>query len=110
MEQASCRRTRVISSRPSHTCLPRREARIRTRYSTYVFVLATEGDDGDPAEGEELPGGDAVGAPVAAVVALSGDVLLSGMVSFVRQRATRRCLCDEPERPAGVIASRSSWI
>ena len=39
-------------------------------------MLATERDDGDPAEGEKLPGGNAFGAPVATVMALGGYVFL----------------------------------
>lgn len=45
--------------------------------STYVFVFLPERNHGDPAECEPFPGADAVRAPVAAVVALRGHVLVA---------------------------------
>ena len=40
-------------------------------------MLLAERDDGDPAECEPLPAADAVGGPVAAVVALCGGVFVA---------------------------------
>jgi hypothetical protein len=40
-------------------------------------MLPTERNDGDPAKGEPLPAANAVGTPVAAVVALRGHVLVA---------------------------------